>query len=297
MSAAHLASLNLAKSVLFKLLPASVLQAFVSLHVKSTFDCFSSRSDVSSPSFFHLCGEMRLEQKYLVGHLHKKAVEVLRKQRPAVVLFRVQARSLTGITEWLTAMPHEHDLRMISRLMKWALDTYVRVSLLKPPLVYSRCEQREMDVWGLHDLRSHIGLKHRHDALNQARSIQLGATGRLKSIQPVGVFVTVQDALERPDHGLLANDGQDLFTDTCTVSANDLHMRVVLEEREQVEVNKYSEKCETLSYELLMKSYCLRDISPSRTDNRSDRSPGCRLYYVTEQHVPRISYLKERVRT
>jgi hypothetical protein len=42
----------------------------------------------------------------------------------------------------------------------------------------------------------------------------------------------------------------------------------------------------------IMKSYCLSDISPSRTHNRSDRSPGYRLCYVTEQYVPRIGYLK-----
>jgi hypothetical protein len=46
-----------------------------------------------------------------------------------------------------------------------------------------------------------------------------------------------------------------------------------------------------------MKSYCLSDISPSRTHNRRDRSPGYPLCYVTEQYVPRIGYLKERVRT
>jgi hypothetical protein len=51
MSAAHLASLNAARSVLSKLLPASLLQAFVSTpHVKSTFDDFRSRSDTSAPS-------------------------------------------------------------------------------------------------------------------------------------------------------------------------------------------------------------------------------------------------------
>jgi hypothetical protein len=43
MSAAHLESLNAARSVLSKLLPASLLQAFVSTpHVKSTFDDFRS---------------------------------------------------------------------------------------------------------------------------------------------------------------------------------------------------------------------------------------------------------------
>ena len=47
----------------------------------------------------------------------------------------------------------------------------------------------------------------------------------------------------------------------------------------------------------VMKSNCSSDISPSRTHNRSDRSPGCRLCYVTEQYIPRNSHLKERVRT
>jgi hypothetical protein len=46
-----------------------------------------------------------------------------------------------------------------------------------------------------------------------------------------------------------------------------------------------------------MKSYCVSDISPRRTHNRRDCSPGYRLCYVTEQYVPRIGYLKERVRT
>jgi hypothetical protein len=55
--------------------------------------------------------------------------------------------------------------------------------------------------------------------------------------------------------------------------------------------------CRTISYCSTMKSYCLSDISPSRTHNRRDRSPGYRLCYVTEQYVPRIGYLKERVRT
>jgi hypothetical protein len=46
----------------------------------------------------------------------------------------------------------------------------------------------------------------------------------------------------------------------------------------------------------VMKSYCLSDISPSRTHNCRDRSSGYRLCYVTEQYVPRIGYLKERIR-
>jgi hypothetical protein len=55
--------------------------------------------------------------------------------------------------------------------------------------------------------------------------------------------------------------------------------------------------CRNISYSSIMKSYCLSDISPSRTHNRRDRSPVYRLCYVTEQYVPRIGYLKERVRT
>jgi hypothetical protein len=57
------------------------------------------------------------------------------------------------------------------------------------------------------------------------------------------VFSGVQDAHERPDHCLLADDGQDLFTDTFMVFANDRRVRVVVGERERVKVNKYREKC------------------------------------------------------
>jgi hypothetical protein len=98
-----------------------------------------------------------------------------------------------------------------------------------------------MDVC-LHVMRCHIGLKHRHDALKRALSQLFCAAGRLKSIQPVGVFAGVQDARERPDHCLLAEDGQDLFTDTSMVFANDRHVRVVVVERERVKVKKYGEK-------------------------------------------------------
>jgi hypothetical protein len=65
----------------------------------------------------------------------------------------------------------------------------------------------------------------------------------------------------------------------------------------QVRTEPEGHSCRTISYSSIMKSYCLRDISPSRTHNRRDRSPGCQLCYVTEQYVPRIGYLKERVRT
>jgi hypothetical protein len=135
MSATHLASLNAARSVLFKLLLASLLQAFVSTpHVKSTFDYFRSRSDTSAPTLSQLCSEMRHEQKYLVGHVHKKMAEVLKQLRPAAELFRIQVLSLTGAKEWLTAMPYERDHRSPPHLMKWALSTNLQAPLLQQPL-------------------------------------------------------------------------------------------------------------------------------------------------------------------
>jgi hypothetical protein len=124
MSATHLASLNAARSVLSKLLPTSLLQTFVSTpHVKSTLDDFRSRSNTSAPSFGQHCSEVRHEQKSLVGHVHKTMAEELKQLRPAAELFRVQALSLTGVKEWLTAMPYEHDLRKPPHLMKRALAT------------------------------------------------------------------------------------------------------------------------------------------------------------------------------
>jgi hypothetical protein len=64
-----------------------------------------------------------------------------------------------------------------------------------------------MDVWSLHGMRCHIGLKHMHDALNGALSQLFGAAGRLKAIESAGMCAGVQDAHERPDHCLLADDG------------------------------------------------------------------------------------------
>jgi hypothetical protein len=149
MSAAHLEYLNAARSVLSKLLPARLLQAFVSTpHVKSTFDYFRSRSDSSAPlSFSQLCSEVRHEEKSLVGHVDKKMAEELKQLRPAAELFRVHALSLAGAKEWLTAMPYEHDLRIPPHLMKWVLATYLQSPLLQQPLDCSRCEQGEMDAW------------------------------------------------------------------------------------------------------------------------------------------------------
>jgi hypothetical protein len=94
----------------------------------------------------------------LVGHVHKKMAEELKQLRPAAELFRVQALSLTGANEWLTAMPYEHDLRIPPHLMKWALATYVQAPLLQQPLDCSRCAQGEMYVRGLHVMRCHSGL-------------------------------------------------------------------------------------------------------------------------------------------
>jgi hypothetical protein len=54
------------------------------------------------------------------------------------------------------------------------------------------------------------------------------AAGRLESIEPVGVFGGVLDAHERPDHCLQADAGQDLFTGTSMVFANDRHVRVAM---------------------------------------------------------------------
>jgi hypothetical protein len=98
-----------------------------------------------------------------------------------------------------------------------------------------------MDLWGLHAMQCHIGLKHRHDALNRALSQLFGAAGRLKSIEPVGVFTGMQDH-ERPDHCLLADDGQDLFTDAPMVFSNDRHVLVIVAKREWVKVYKYGQE-------------------------------------------------------
>jgi hypothetical protein len=85
MSTAHLASLYAARSVLSKLLPASLPQAFVSTpDVKSTFEDFRSRRDAAAPYFSHLCSEVLHEQKPLVDQVHKKVAEELKQKRPAV---------------------------------------------------------------------------------------------------------------------------------------------------------------------------------------------------------------------
>jgi hypothetical protein len=106
MPAAHLASRNAARSVLSKLLPASLLQAFVSIpHVRSMFNAFRSRSHTSAPSCSQLFSEVRHEQKSLVVHVHKKMAEELKQLRPAAELFRVESLSLTAAKERLTAIP------------------------------------------------------------------------------------------------------------------------------------------------------------------------------------------------
>jgi hypothetical protein len=84
---------------------------------------------------------VRHEQKSLVGHVHKKMAEKLKQLRPAAELFRVQALSLTGANEWLTAMPYEHDLHIPPHLTNWALTTYLQAPLLQQPLDCSRYEK------------------------------------------------------------------------------------------------------------------------------------------------------------
>jgi hypothetical protein len=118
--------------------------------------------------------------------MHKKMLEELKQLRPTAQLFCVQALSLTGAKESLTAMLYEHDLRTPPHLIKWAFATYLQAPLLQWPLDCSRCEQGEMDVWDLQAMRRQVSLKHRHDALNRALSQLFGASGRLKSIEPDG---------------------------------------------------------------------------------------------------------------
>jgi hypothetical protein len=107
-------------------------------------------------------------------------------------------------------------------------------------------------------MRCRIGLKHRQYALNCALSQLFGVSGRLKSIEPVGVLAGVHDAYESPDHSPLTDDEQDLFTDTSMVFANDrLWVRVVVGGRERVQVNKYGEmycRAGTFFYPLVLEA-------------------------------------------
>jgi hypothetical protein len=81
-------------------------------------------------------------------------------------------------------MPYEHELRIPPHLIKWALATCLQTPLFQHPLDSSRSKQKEMDIWGMHAKRCHIGLKHRHDSLNRALNHLFGAAGRLNSIEP-----------------------------------------------------------------------------------------------------------------
>jgi hypothetical protein len=69
-------------------------------------------------------------------------------------------------------------------------------------------------------------LKYRHDAINRARIQLFGAAGRLKSIELAGLFAGVQEGRELPDHCLLPGVGQDLFTVSSMVLANDRYVRM-----------------------------------------------------------------------
>jgi hypothetical protein len=114
--------------------------------------------------------------------------------------------------------------------MKWALAMYLQPPLSQSPMDCTRCERGELDTWGLRAVRCHIGLKRRHDALNYVLSQLFGAGGRLKFIEPAGIYAGVQDAHDRPDHCLLADDGKTRLTDTSMVFANEQHVRLALEE-------------------------------------------------------------------
>jgi hypothetical protein len=76
---------------------------------------------------------------------------------------------------------------------------YLQAPLLQQPFDCNRFERGDMDAWGLHPMRCHIRLKHRHDALNRAFSKLFGADGLLKSIETVWVFAGY-GVHERPDH-------------------------------------------------------------------------------------------------
>jgi hypothetical protein len=175
--------------------------------------------------------------------VHKKMAEELKKLRPVAELFRLQALSLIGAKEWLTAIPYEHDRLIPPHLMKWALATYLQAPPVEAAVGLQSLRARGNGCMGLSCHAMSHWFEQRQFALHRAFSQLFGAAGRLKSIEPVGVFAGVQDAHERPDHGLLADDGQDLFTDTSMVFSNDQHVRVVVGEREQAKVNKYGEKC------------------------------------------------------
>jgi hypothetical protein len=72
---------------------------------------------------------------------------------------------------------------------------------------------------------------------NRALSQLFSVAERLKSTEPVGVLADVQEAQDYPDRCLLADDGQDVCTDTSMVFAKDRLGLVAMEEHERVEEN------------------------------------------------------------
>jgi hypothetical protein len=96
-----------------------------------------------------------------------------------------------------------------------------------------------------------------------------------ESIEPVAVFAGVQQAHERLDRSLPAEDGQDLFTDTSTVFANDRYVQVTVGECERVQVKVYGEKCcgaDALLQPLLIEA---RSGACPRPPPRSPKSMRC----------------------
>jgi hypothetical protein len=102
-----------------------------------------------------------------------------------------------------------------------------------------------------------------------------------------GVFTGVQDTHERSDHGQLADDGQDLFTDTSMVFAKDRHVRVVLGERERAKVNKYGEKCRRAGAVFQPPALAARSGSCPRPHPRSSRGM---LYWRVTGWAPTLRF-------
>jgi hypothetical protein len=86
------------------------------------------------------------------------------------------------------------------------------------------------------------------------------------------VFTGMQDH-ERPHHCLLADDGQDLFTDASMAFSNDRHVLVIVGKREWVKVNKYGQKCRGRAHFSIL--WCQRALRGHVQDHREDHQEAC----------------------
>jgi hypothetical protein len=156
-----------------------------------------------------------------------------------VLVELLEALSLTGAKEWLTAMPYEHDLRIPPHLMKWALATYLQAPT--PVAAVVGLQSLRAGGNGVMGLACHA-MSHWFETQARCSESRCQPTfwcGWSIEVHRAGwVLAGVQDEHERPDHCL-----QDLFTYTSMLFAVDRHVRVVVGERERVKVNKYGEKC------------------------------------------------------